>query len=1146
MSVLRHGSRRTPKLTPPSMPRMHSGQRFCQGGPSPNAGQTLPFVHHDIVPTRPAQSWDIRAEVFLDSSCTSACGLHRHLSFVFTASTPCVPQVLTVAALSVGRLASGSEHLWESTRVRPAFHCFCLFFSVPSAASISDCLQREIPRAPSVAGSVFRPWRPQLYSAILEISLDVRSSAPVDLICTLTYRNVSYVTAVCAGLRLSISMLVPLPWIAQCHPHSAWPPVEFVDMLSRLAKRQSRQRKRSGRLNRLYTDPESTGGTGGTGPAATQPADDWRRGLPEHVFLPASAPEHALTPRELALYNYTTWRTREPPPPTIYIRGALQALLRAHPRRSLVVDCDEPSPVISVEDVDPPSRPASETQAGLTDEREDSCSYTAGDITIKSRLLCAREREHQHLDDDSSVSQQETGAGSSTDKPRLRQTSGDQPRPAPTKGEATSGRMKSRRRLPLPRRRPAAAAKDAGPDTEQIVVLPSGKAYQKPKPVPKGRSRPPDRASDQPMAAGTSELQVEDVTAGLEKAREHRPCLDGDPVTFVPLPRTTALDLQPDLPDGPGLASGPQLPPAACAAAGTAPADTSGQWGTATPIPVGLPDADLSPDPSSAPAKTRTTKLRPKAKISGRLSSTTGPEAARRTARRLSSLRKPASRSSRHAAVSDVHDPTYRPDPASRPRAKSIWLADEDEALSTDIPAPSSPRPSKKSKTDHPSLANASEPSTAGQYMQSALPLFSRQCYGLQKRVCRFRTPAPRPRSSPRSWPLRFMADIAPALQPLPVRLLVWCTHTLRGVPNRRRSLTGGSSSFPSSSFRGCFLFTPAVFAHTWLSVWHTGDSPNARPFVQPPDPTSSRCPDITQKVFAGPGPKSGLRGPPTKSPWTLRLSLLPLQLMTAKAVPTYEPRVAATVTQRAAETSQTTAPPVLGVNLGVPTAQPTLSNTRKRAFLRAQKRAALSGQTQYRGRTYTAAQLQCLANPGQRRTPTTAARPALARPRMPFMIWNCGGLTSVRFKEIRHWIAQHPPMLIILLETFWKDDLEWFEPGRAGGLSFIHTGSAMTRSAGILAIIPATFAGPQSIQYDIRVPGRLMHIRLLGEPSTDLIACYQHTWYYRKEDKQSLNVRESLLTRREAFLQSFKGPQSLSTSKWPPCCGRLEHLAPS
>ena len=77
-----------------------------------------------------------------------------------------------------------------------------------------------------------------------------------------------------------------------------------------------------------------------------------------------------------------------------------------------------------------------------------------------------------------------------------------------------------------------------------------------------------------------------------------------------------------------------------------------------------------------------TAKLRPKAKMSGRLSSTTGLEAARRTAKRLSKLRKPASHSSRNAAVSDVHDPTYRPDPASRPRMKCIWLADEDEAVS--------------------------------------------------------------------------------------------------------------------------------------------------------------------------------------------------------------------------------------------------------------------------------------------------------------------------------------------------------------------------------------------------------------------------------------------------------------------------------
>eukprot|EP00439_Symbiodinium_sp_Y106_P056405 s759_g7.t3 len=327
--------------------------------------------------------------------------------------------------------------------------------------------------------------------------------------------------------------------------------------LSRLAKRQSRQRKRSGRLNRLYTDPETSGEISGSGPATTQPADDWRSSLPEHVFLPASAPEHALTPKELALYNFV----REPPPPTIYIRGALQALLRAHPRRSLVIDCDEPSPVINVEEDAPPSRPASGDQAGPTDEREDPCSYTAGDITIKSRLLCAREREYQHLDDDSSASQRETGAGSSTDKPRPRQTSGDKPRPDSTNAEIA----------------PTSAT---DPDTEQIIVLPSGKAYQKPKPVPKGRSKLPDRASAQPMEAGPpSELQVEDVTAGTAPARaqaaagpqlktgtsEEDPLLDAPPSSRTP---AAAAPLE---------VSDSQLPPAASAASGAEPAAVSGQ-----------------------------------------------------------------------------------------------------------------------------------------------------------------------------------------------------------------------------------------------------------------------------------------------------------------------------------------------------------------------------------------------------------------------------------------------------------------------------------------------------------------------------------------------------------------------------------------
>ena len=225
MFGLHHGSRRTPGQTPPRMPRKHSGQRFCKGGPSSNTGQTLPFVHHDTMTSRYAQSWDIRVTDFPDPFCTLACWLYVHLSSSFSANALRVPQVLEATALCVGRSASGSAHLWASTRMHHESQCFHLFSFVLSAASTSNCLQSEASQALRVAGSIFRPWRQWLHYAALAISLDVRNSAHVGLICTLTYRYLSHVAVVCAGLRLSISVPVPLPWIAQCHPHSALLPV---------------------------------------------------------------------------------------------------------------------------------------------------------------------------------------------------------------------------------------------------------------------------------------------------------------------------------------------------------------------------------------------------------------------------------------------------------------------------------------------------------------------------------------------------------------------------------------------------------------------------------------------------------------------------------------------------------------------------------------------------------------------------------------------------------------------------------------------------------------------------------------------------------------------------------------------------------
>ncbi|CAE7803936.1 unnamed protein product [Symbiodinium sp. CCMP2592] len=133
-----------------------------------------------------------------------------------------------------------------------------------------------------------------------------------------------------------------------------------------------------------------------------------------------------------------------------------------------------------------------------------------------------------------------------------------------------------------------------------------------------------------------------------------------------------------------------------------------------------------------------------------------------------------------------------------------------------------------------------------------------------------------------------------------------------------------------------------------------------------------------------------------------------------------------------------------------------------------------------------------------------------LYRPdRIRYQFWNCGGLTASRFQEIRRWIATHPPTILVLTETFWKDHSEWSEPGKGGGLSFIHTGSGKARSAGILVIIPHTIASPQNIRHETIVAGRLLRVRLEAEPSLDILCVYQHTWALLKCDREARSTAD-------------------------------------
>ena len=98
----------------------------------------------------------------------------------------------------------------------------------------------------------------------------------------------------------------------------------------------------------------------------------------------------------------------------------------------------------------------------------------------------------------------------------------------------------------------------------------------------------------------------------------------------------------------------------------------------------------------------------------------------------------------------------------------------------------------------------------------------------------------------------------------------------------------------------------------------------------------------------------------------------------------------------------------------------------RKRAFLRAQKRAARSGGTRYRGRWYNAAELGVQHDPKLPRT-RQPQRSASGR-RLAFLSWNASGLTIDRHKELQTWLLTPEGSrvdLVAIQETHWKGQLE-------------------------------------------------------------------------------------------------------------------------
>ena len=187
----------------------------------------------------------------------------------------------------------------------------------------------------------------------------------------------------------------------------------------------------------------------------------------------------------------------------------------------------------------------------------------------------------------------------------------------------------------------------------------------------------------------------------------------------------------------------------------------------------------------------------------------------------------------------------------------------------------------------------------------------------------------------------------------------------------------------------------------------------------------------------------------------------------------------------------------------------------RKRAFIRAQNRAARNGEAIYRGRRLTAVQMgvQQLNN----KTPKCDHR-STSCPKKAFryLCWNAGGLTMEKYQELKHWLNTKEAAsfhLICIQETQWSNDSEF----ELGHWSVIHSGSG-SRSGGLLCIIHRSLATPAQIKSQAPLSGRLLHIRLTTEPAIDLLILYQHSW----QDNQA--GRDKLLSQRADIWAKISG----------------------
>ena len=195
---------------------------------------------------------------------------------------------------------------------------------------------------------------------------------------------------------------------------------------------------------------------------------------------------------------------------------------------------------------------------------------------------------------------------------------------------------------------------------------------------------------------------------------------------------------------------------------------------------------------------------------------------------------------------------------------------------------------------------------------------------------------------------------------------------------------------------------------------------------------------------------------------------------------------------------------PRLGFDLGVKTR---ISPIVKRSYKRALRRASRDGMAWYRGRILTVqSHSQSSTDVSQSIRSTsmkTSSYPSRKHPRLTIFNWNAGGLAMHTWDSLQLWLKTLAVDIVMLQETHWQHDGEWFADN-----FLLHTFFDRPASTGgLLMMVAKHVASISNIAWQVLRPGRLLHIRLFGpQRNIDLINCYQYTCKsHRAADRSSL-----------------------------------------